>query len=114
MRELFPESRKNTMATPVTIKFSGFAYKGKYDSLESIVTGKERPTIFSCESANEYFDYIGRAECVVTIAPQDEIMAKQLESLNKQLQEQRAKAHRAEQAILEQISKLTALTFESK
>lgn len=55
---------------------------------------------------------VGIATITVEFFPADKIVAKQVEGLHEQLRQHRIRAHEAEQAILSQISKLQALTFE--
>jgi hypothetical protein len=52
---------------------------------------------------------VGVATITVTLHPRDELVAKELESLNTQLQKVRAENHMRENAILDRISKLQAL-----
>ena len=62
----------------------------------------------------EGMGYVRMGNCTVTIEleSQDAIVQAQIDALNKQLQQVRADAHVAENAILEKISKLQALTFD--
>jgi hypothetical protein len=52
---------------------------------------------------------VGVATITVTLHPRDELVAKELEGLNTQLQKVRAENHMRENAILDRISKLQAL-----
>lgn len=55
---------------------------------------------------------VGIATITVEFYPREQIIAKQIDGLREQLRRHRINAHLSEQAILEQISKLQALTFE--
>ena len=52
---------------------------------------------------------VGVATITVEFYPREQVVAKQIEGLSEQLRQHRIKAHEAEQAILSQISKLTAI-----
>jgi hypothetical protein len=52
---------------------------------------------------------VGIATITVTLHPRDELVAKELDGLNAQLQKVRAENHMRENAILDRISKLQAL-----
>jgi hypothetical protein len=55
---------------------------------------------------------IGVATISITLHPQDDIVSKELQGLNAQLQKVRADNMMRENAILDRISKLTAITYE--
>lgn len=92
------------------ITFNAFAYKATYHDMAAIEAGKDMPYIWAFESKDEL--KIGTAVITVTLFPKDELHAKQLAQLNEKLQEVRAENQQRENAILDQISKLQALTFE--
>lgn len=54
---------------------------------------------------------VGTATITVTLYPRDELVAKELDGLNAQLQKVRADNQRRENAILDRISKLQALEW---
>lgn len=56
--------------------------------------------------------HIGSADITVTLMPQTELVAAQVEVLNKELQRERAESQGRQNAILDRISKLSALTFD--
>jgi UDP-N-acetylglucosamine 2-epimerase len=56
---------------------------------------------------------VGTAEVVVTFHPREAVVAKELEGLQAQLQKVRAENQYRENAILDRISNLQALTYES-
>lgn len=62
-------------------------------------------------SDTEGWSEVGVATITVTLHPRDEIVAKELEGLNTQLQNVRAENQQRENAILDRISKLQALEF---
>ena len=55
---------------------------------------------------------VGTAEVVVTLFPREEVASKELEGLRAQLQKVRAENHVRENAILDRISKLQAITYD--
>lgn len=91
------------------------AYMSQYDTLERIAAGKDFPML--THGSGGYFEgegypLIGTAEVTVTLHSPDEVVQNQISALQAQLQKQRADAYLAEQAILERISKLQAITYE--
>ena len=54
---------------------------------------------------------VGVATITITLHPRDELVAKELEGLNTQLQKVRAENQQRENAILDRISKLQALEY---
>jgi hypothetical protein len=61
----------------------------------------------------EYWVEVGVATITVTFHPREELVAKELERLNNQLQKVRAENHMRENAILDRISKLQAITYDA-
>jgi len=55
---------------------------------------------------------VGVAAITVTLHPKDDIVSKELQGLSAQLQKVRAENMMRENAILDRISKLTAITYE--
>jgi hypothetical protein len=55
---------------------------------------------------------VGVATITVTFHPREELVAKELEGLNTHLQKVRAENHMRENAILDRISKLQAITYD--
>jgi hypothetical protein len=54
---------------------------------------------------------VGTAEITVTFHPRDTVVAKELDGLKSQLERVRAENHMRENAILDRISKLQAITY---
>lgn len=94
------------------ITFKAFAYKDEFTDMDRIESGKAMPYIISYPSSS-VGSQIGTAVVTVTLYPANDIQAKELDRLNKQLQEVRAENQQRENAILDQISKLQALTFQA-
>jgi hypothetical protein len=72
-----------------------------------------------CFSNNDMSDMedwteVGTAEVTVTFHPRDTVVAKELEGLKVQLERVRADNHMRENAILDRISKLQAITYVSE
>jgi hypothetical protein len=65
-------------------------------------------------SDTEDWTEVGTAEVTVTFHPRDTVVAKELEGLKAQLKRVRADNHLRENAILDRISKLQAITYVSE
>lgn len=89
----------------------------KFHSLTELTEGNVTPLL--CDpNGSSYFDRqgyarIGTETVTVELHSENEIAASQLEALQKQLQAVRAENQQRENAILNQISKLQALTFQA-
>lgn len=95
--------------------YQAFVYTNKYTTIDDIAAGRGQPMLAQDKDgyfAKQGYLLIGTAEVTVTLHSNDEIVQSQITSLHAQLQNARAQAHQAEQAILERISKLQALTYE--
>ena len=64
-------------------------------------------------SGTEGWAEVGVATITVELYPRDELVSKELEGLNAQLQKVRADNQQRENAILDRISKLLAVTYEA-
>jgi hypothetical protein len=62
-------------------------------------------------SKTEGWAEVGAAEITVTFFPRDTVVAKELDGLKQQLEKVRAENHMRENAILDRISKLQAITY---
>lgn len=62
-------------------------------------------------SGTEEWTEVGIAEITVTFHPREDVVAKELEGLNKQLEKVRADNQWRENVILDRISKLQALEY---
>ena len=62
-------------------------------------------------SDTEDWTEVGTAEVTVTFHPAETVVAKELQGLQAQLQKVRAENHMRENAILDRISKLQAITY---
>lgn len=102
-------------APAAKVTFQAKAYLSQYSSLERVIKGEDMPQITQGGTyfEKEGYPLIGTVEVIITLHSTDKIVQNQIEALNKQLQQQRADAYRAEQAILEKISKLQALTLDA-
>lgn len=103
-------------APAAKVTYQGKAYMSDYMLIENVIAGKSMPIITDsgpCAylDAGDY-SLIGTVEIIITLHSNDKIVQNQIEALNAKMEKNRADAHMAEQAILEKISKLSALTFE--
>ena len=94
------------------ITFNAYAYAAGHHDMERIKEGKSMPYI-SAWADEKNWPQIGTAVVTVTLYQDNDVQAKELERLNKQLQEVRAENQQRENAILDQISNLQALTFQA-
>lgn len=88
---------------------------GKYESVEGLKAGRCVPLLTQGDGSywiKEGHIHIGDATVTVELFDDKTIHAKQLDGLNTQLQAVRAENQKRENAILDQISKLTCLTHE--
>ena len=63
------------------------------------------------EAFGDSYVRVGEAQVTVTLIPRDEQTRMAVEGLNKRLAKLRAEYHRAEQALLRDISKLSAIEY---
>lgn len=99
------------------ITYNATAYLGSYQNLENIVRGDLMP-VLAMGDENPYFEgegypKIGTAVLTVTLHSNDKIVSGQIEALNTQLQKMRAEHQKAQNAILDKISKLQAITNQA-
>lgn len=93
------------------VTYEAKAFKADWHDLGAVMAGRQMPYIFDFEDKDSML--LGTATVTVTFLPRDEMNAKQLAALNEKLQTVRAENQKRENAILDQISKLQALTYES-
>lgn len=62
-------------------------------------------------SSTENWTEVGTAEITVTLHPREIVVEKEVEGLKQQLEKVRADNHMRENAILDRISKLQAITY---
>lgn len=87
---------------------------GKYESVEAFKADRCTPLLTQGDGSywvKEGHVHIGDATVTVDLFDEKTIHSKQLDGLNAQLQSVRAENQKRENAILDQISKLQALTF---
>lgn len=97
------------------VEFEAKAFlSSKYSNIKPVMDGKELPsiTMHGDYYIREGLPQIGTARVIITIDPQDKIVANQIEALRVQLQTVRAQHQREQNTIIDQISKLEALTFD--
>ena len=82
--------------------------EGDFDEAASVMT-----YINHDMSDTEGWAEVGVATITVTFHPREELVAKELEGLNTQLQKVRAENQQRENAILDRISKLQAITYDA-
>lgn len=96
------------------VQFEAKAYLSKYGSLKSIMDGKEMPVIDTGDGSyftSRGYPLIGTATVTIELHSNDQIVSNQLAALQAQLHTVRAENQQRENAILDQISKLQAITF---
>ena len=101
------------------IKFKQSAYLNlKYISIQDVIDGHCTPMMAGADGSG-YFESqgyvrIGTANVTLEISSEDEIASHKIAALQSQLQTVRAENQQRENAILDQISKLTAISHDAK
>ena len=112
------------MNEPITITATVAAWVGCDYSQRDLMTAIERGNSIAAVNAlvlwgdppkKDFGDYIrvGEAEVTVTLIPRNEQAALMVKALQDKLEEERGKWLERQQAILNEISKLQALTYEA-
>lgn len=90
------------------------AYACEWQDIEKIVGGKDTPMLVNDPDwLSENDTYLGTVVLTATYGTKEELASKQIERLQALLQAARAEAQARENAILERITKLQALTYEA-
>jgi len=108
-------TKQKAPAAKVTYKANAFLDMRYGDKLQDFTKGSATPILTRGDGsywAGEGYTHIGEAEVTVTLYSHDKMVQSSIDAFQKQLEKHRADAYMAEQAILEKISKLSALTFE--
>lgn len=104
-----------------SVWLAGYALErhGAASIITEMVSGRRHITdpIFSQPDANhgrggDPWLKIGTAELVVTLTPPDTLAADEIRTLQRNLEAMRAQHHLAQQALLDRISKLQAITHQ--
>ena len=96
------------------VEFEAKAYLGNYQSIEDVMAGHEMPLITT--GTGKYYDEqgyarIGSVIVIVDIDSKDEIVTNQIAALKTQLQSVRADNQQKENAIVDKIKNLQAITY---
>lgn len=105
------------MSIEITYKQSAYI-DTKYYDINQVKDGRTDCVSLTRPEGSDYLDQegytrIGTATVVLMLHDDKEIISNQMDALNKQLAATRADNQRRENAILDRISKLQALTFVS-
>lgn len=110
------------MSNPITLRATVGAYlpssRNPADLLTALRRGDEKGAgamlTYSPSDMTSYgWTRVGDAEVTITLAPHEEQVAQAVRTLQMQLQAERAESQQRQNAILERISKLQALTYEA-
>lgn len=113
------------MNAPVTISATVGAWLSPTytpaDLLDAINNEKRKDRLvgqviaYSNNKMDEHCNWtrVGTAEITVTLVSRDEVVSEAVKALQKQLEEERAESMQRQNAILDRISKLSALTFDA-
>ena len=100
------------------IVFEAFAYLPSYVNLAEVQKGEFLPSISKEEHDSWYaeqgYPMIGSVTVTLTLYSKDKLVRGQIEALNAKLQKERADSQVRQNAIMDQISKLQALTFDDQ
>ncbi len=114
------------MKTPITIKGEAAVWlphwmlqrESASSVVEQLVKGERcitdpalTSTLPDYSKGHEPWLKIGTAEITLHLTPPDDLTADEIKNLQAQLEAERLRSHLAQQAILERISKLQAITF---
>lgn len=97
------------------VQFKAKAYLASYYGIQDVANGSQMPVISNADSGyfeQQGYSLIGAATVTIDLHTNDQIMAAKLEALQAQLQTVRAENQRRENTILDQISKLTAISYD--
>lgn len=98
------------------VQFTAKAYMSSYIDITEVANGSHMPMIWHGDSGSYFeqqgYSLIGTATVTIELHTNDQIMAAKLESLQAKLQTVRAENQQRENAILDQISKLTAISYD--
>ena len=98
------------------VQFIAKAYLDNYSDISDVARGIQMPLICIDDSSGYYeqqgYSLIGTATVTIELHTNDQIMAAKIEALQAQLQTVRAENQRRENAILDKISKLTAISYD--
>lgn len=108
---------------PITITATVAAWAMKGHSHNELLRSMENGNSISAISALQFYGptnketfsdciRVGEADITVRLFPKDEQTRLAVQALQAQLSEERVKWHQRQEAILAEISKLTALTFD--
>jgi hypothetical protein len=114
---------RREMSEPITITATVAAWLPSHKMPHELIDllGKGDATrvinalhLYGSPASKEFGDCprVGTAEVTLTLLPADEQVRMAVEGLQKKLQEERAESQLRQQAILEAISKISALTYE--
>ena len=99
------------------VQFTAKAYLSSYRDITEVANGSHMPQIHGGDGSyfeQQGYSLIGTATVTIELHTNDQIMAAKLEALQAQLQTVRAENQQRENAILDQISKLTAISYDEQ
>lgn len=100
------------------VQFTAKAYLPSWNDISQVANGSVMPVICDPRHSGYYeqqgYALIGTAITTIELHTEDRVLAAKLEALQAKLQTVRAENQRRENAILDQISKLTAISHDAK
>ena len=96
-----------------TITYTANAYAPEWQDIGEIVSGKAAPltTIHDADCLSESDTYLGKATITLELVSMEQITAAQIKRLESMLETVRAENQKRENALLDRISKLTAIGY---
>lgn len=97
------------------VQFKAKAYLSSYIDITEVANGSYMPMITNADIGyfeQQGYSLIGTATVTIELHTNDQVVAAKLESLQAKLQTVRAENQRRENAILDKISKLTAISYD--
>ena len=97
------------------VQFTAKAYLSQYRDISEVANGTHMPMISYNDGGywvQQGHALIGTANVTIELHTNDQIMTAKLEALQAKLQTVRAENQQRENAILDEISKLTAISYD--
>ena len=98
------------------VTYTAHAYACEWQDIDAIISGKDTPMLTKHEKdyLSESDLYLGTCTVTMDLAPKEDLATAQMARLRTLLENLRAERQKQENAIIDRINKLQALTYESE